>query len=55
MLFTAFTTAAVGVASGSLLLALAAALTVGVLLSMLHGYACVSHGGDRSCSAWPSR
>ena len=47
MLFTAFTTAAIGVASGSLLLALAAALTVGVLLSMLHGYACVSHGGDQ--------
>jgi simple sugar transport system permease protein len=28
-------------------LALAAALAVGVALSMLHGYACVTHGGDQ--------
>jgi simple sugar transport system permease protein len=47
MLMTAFTTAAVGVASGSLLLALLAALAVGLALSMLHGYACVSHRGDQ--------
>ena len=47
MLMTAFATATVGVVSGSLLLALGAALVVGVALSMLHGYACVSHGGDQ--------
>ena len=47
MLMTAFATAAVGVATASLPLALAAALAVGVALSMLHGYACVSHGGDQ--------
>ena len=47
MLMTAFATAAVGVATGSLALALAAALLVGVLLSMLHGYACVTHTGDQ--------
>ncbi|MCY7315021.1 MAG: ABC transporter permease [Rubrivivax sp.] len=47
MLSTAFATAAVGVATGSLLLALAAALLVGLALSMLHGYACVSHRGDQ--------
>ncbi len=47
MLMTAFTTAAVGVASGSLVLALGAALAVGLALSMLHGYACVSHRGDQ--------
>jgi simple sugar transport system permease protein len=47
MLMTAFTTAAVGVASGSLALALGAALVVGLALSMLHGYACVSHRGDQ--------
>jgi simple sugar transport system permease protein len=47
MLMTAFATAAVGVATGSLLLALAAALAVGLALSMLHGYACVSHRGDQ--------
>lgn len=47
MLMTAFATAAVGVASGSLLLALAAALVVGLSLSMLHGYACVTHRGDQ--------
>jgi simple sugar transport system permease protein len=47
MLLTAFATAAVGVTTGSLALALAAALAVGLALSMLHGYACVSHGGDQ--------
>jgi simple sugar transport system permease protein len=47
MLLTAFATAAVGVASGSLGLALLAALAVGVALSMVHGYACVSHRGDQ--------
>lgn len=47
MLMTAFAAAAAGVASGSLLLALAAAIAVGVALSMLHGYACVSHRGDQ--------
>ena len=47
MLLTAFATAAVGVSTGSLALALAAALAVGLGLSMLHGYACVSHGGDQ--------
>jgi simple sugar transport system permease protein len=47
MLLTAFATAAVGVASGSLALALMAAIAVGVALSMVHGYACVSHRGDQ--------
>lgn len=47
MLMTAFATAAVGVVSGSLVLALLAALLVGLALSMLHGYACVSHRGDQ--------
>ncbi|MFO1328490.1 MAG: ABC transporter permease [Rubrivivax sp.] len=47
MLFTAFAAAAVGVASGSMALALAVALLIGVALSMLHGYACVSHRGDQ--------
>ncbi len=47
MLMTAFATAAVGVATGSLALALAVAVAVGVALSMLHGYACVTHRGDQ--------
>ena len=47
MLMTAFATATVGVTTGSLALALAAALAVGMALSMLHGYACVTHGGDQ--------
>ena len=47
MLLTAFATAAVGVASGSLALALMAAIAVGLALSMLHGYACVTHRGDQ--------
>lgn len=47
MLMTAFAAATVGVVSGSLALALLAAMVVGVMLSMLHGYACVSHRGDQ--------
>jgi simple sugar transport system permease protein len=47
MLMTAFTTAAVGVATGNLAVALFAALGVGLALSMLHGWACVSHRGDQ--------
>ena len=47
MLLTAFATAAVGVVSGSLVLAVGAAGLVGVALSMLHGYACVTHRGDQ--------
>jgi len=47
MLLSAFAAAAVGVASGSLVLALATAIAIGVSLSMLHGYACVSHRGDQ--------
>lgn len=47
MLMTAFATASVGVASGSLWVALLAAIAVGVALSLLHGYACVSHRGDQ--------
>jgi len=47
MLMTAFAAASVGVVSGSVVLALAAAVAVGVSLSMLHGYACVSHRGDQ--------
>jgi ABC-type uncharacterized transport system permease subunit len=47
MLLTAFTTASVGAATGSIAVALLAAIAVGVALSMVHGYACVSHGGDQ--------
>ena len=47
MLLAAFAAAAMGVAAGSLAAALAAAIAVGVALSMLHGYACVSHRGDQ--------
>jgi simple sugar transport system permease protein len=47
MLLTAFATASVGAVTGSLALALAAAVIVGIALSMLHGYACVTHGGDQ--------
>lgn len=47
MLLSAFAAGAAGAVSGSLPLALAAALAVGLLMSMLHGYACVSHSGDQ--------
>ena len=47
MLMAAFATASVGVATGSLGWALLAALAVGVSLSALHAYVCVSHRGDQ--------
>jgi simple sugar transport system permease protein len=47
MLATAFCAGAVAVVSGSLVIAVAAALALGVALSMLHGFACVSHRGDQ--------
>ncbi len=47
MLATAFAAASAGVMTGSLPLAVLAAIAVGVALSMLHGYGCVSHRGDQ--------
>ena len=47
MLLCAFAAGAMAAVSGSLALALLAAVVVGVLLSMLHAYACVSHRGDQ--------
>jgi general nucleoside transport system permease protein len=47
MLLCAFAAASIGVLSGSLVLALLVAMLVGIALSMLHGYACVSHRGDQ--------
>ena len=47
MLATAFAAASVGAATGSLGLAIAGAIAVGIALSMLHGFACVSHRGDQ--------
>ncbi|MFT3953963.1 MAG: ABC transporter permease [Piscinibacter sp.] len=47
MLACAFAAGAAGAVSGSLLVALVAALVVGFLLSMLHGFGCVSHRGDQ--------
>ncbi len=47
MLLSAFAAGAVGAVTGSLPLALAAALIVGIALSLVHGYACVSHAGDQ--------
>lgn len=47
MLATAFTAASVAVVTGSLAAAVLAALAVGLALSMLHGFGCVSHRGDQ--------
>ena len=47
MLLSAFAAGAAGAVTGSLTLALAIALLVGLAMSMLHGYACVSHRGDQ--------
>jgi simple sugar transport system permease protein len=50
MLFAAFAAGAAGVASGSTIVALAAGCGVAVLLSWVHGFACVSHRGDQVVS-----
>lgn len=47
MLLSAFAAGASAALLGSLPLALLIAVGVGVALSMLHGYACVSHDGDQ--------
>ena len=50
MLFAAFAAGAVGAMSGSTSLALLAAMGVAVLLSWMHGLACVSYPGDQVVS-----
>ena len=50
MLFAAFAAGAVGAFSSSTSLAMLAAMGIAVLLSMLHGVACVSHRGDQVVS-----
>ncbi len=50
MLFAAFAAGAVGAVSGSTTLALLAAMGVAVLLSWMHGLACVSYPGDQVVS-----
>lgn len=47
MLATAFCAASVAASTGSLALAVGAAILLGLALSMLHGFACVSHRGDQ--------
>jgi simple sugar transport system permease protein len=47
MLLSAFAAGAAGAFTGSLMAALGAALLVGLALSMLHGFACVTHRGDQ--------
>jgi ABC-type uncharacterized transport system permease subunit len=47
MLATAFAAGAMAAASGSVPAALLVAILVGIALSMVHGYACVSHTGDQ--------
>lgn len=47
MLATAFAAASVAAVSGSLPLALLVAIGVGVAISLLQGYGCVSHRGDQ--------
>ena len=47
MLLSAFAAGAVGAVTGSLPLALLAALGVGITLSLVHAYVCVSHSGDQ--------
>jgi simple sugar transport system permease protein len=47
MLATAFAAASAAALSGSLVVAFGAAILLGLALSMLHGFACVTHRGDQ--------
>lgn len=47
MLLSAFAAGAAGALTGSIVAALGAALLVGFALSMVHGFACVTHSGDQ--------
>ena len=47
LLLSAFAAGATGALTGALPLALAAALAAGLALALLHGWACVRHGGDQ--------
>ncbi|MDY0870617.1 ABC transporter permease [Dongia rigui] len=50
MLAAAFAAAVVAAETGSPLIALGAAIVVAVLLSLVHGYACIAHRGDQVVS-----
>src|ERR1700761_6494282 len=50
MLTAAFAAAAVAALTGSAWDGLAAAIVVGVLMSLLHGFACITHRGDQVVS-----
>lgn len=50
MLFAAFAAGAVGALTGSMLLAIIAAMGVAIALAWMHGVACVSHQGDQVVS-----
>ena len=50
MLFAAFAAAATGVITGSLPMAIAMACAMAILLSWVHGYACVTNRGDQVVS-----
>jgi general nucleoside transport system permease protein len=50
MLFAAFAAGASGALYGSMTVALLAAMGVGIVLSWMHGLACVSHRGDQVVS-----
>ncbi|MBN9531195.1 MAG: ABC transporter permease [Alphaproteobacteria bacterium] len=50
MLGAAFAAAAVAALSGSAVIGLGAGILVAVLLSLVHGYACITHNGDQVVS-----
>jgi general nucleoside transport system permease protein len=50
MLFAAFTAAAVGVSTGSIILAVLSAILIAMALSCLHGFACVTYHGNQVIS-----
>lgn len=50
MLFAAFASGAVGAVSGSTSLAILAGMGIAIVLSWMHGLACVSHRGDQVVS-----
>ena len=53
MLMSAFAAASMAALTGSPLLGLAGGILVSVVLSLIHGFACITHKGNQVISGWP--
>ena len=54
MLASAFAAAATAAVAGSAWVGLAAGIAAAVLVSLVHGFACITHNGNQVVSGWRS-